>query len=614
VIAAALGMGARVYTQFLAVHRSLWYDAHHDRNAHYLFAVKLAESVKQGRVFALLRDLNAARVWPPLHGAVLAPILLVKGFDYRLAVLPSLTGWVAAVLLAFLVARRSAGRYGNLAGLVAALFLLASPAHRAFAADVMLESLGASLTLLVLYFYLTCVQDGRPWCGRALGLSLTALFFHKYNYWLLAVFALTASELSSRAGLYGRWLRRQAGSVDWGAWRRRQARAPLNYLLAGVLAYMVAVILTGTKAVTIHGRLLRLYPLHNAVTLAYALFFLRLVSWQRGSGRAWSAGLEPRFRGLLLWHAWPVAVSFLLPRRLGVFLWYLSPANFTGAKPTWNQSISFYADVARADYHLLPPLALVALALLAVGLLAAASRRLRPGGGAVVWLFLIGAYLTVSHPCLQGRYLHSWFAAGWVVGGIGLARCLQLRFLDRRPLAQASLAGAVLVGLTAWQLPAIGQAGHAPEGGARTSQASILEVTDCYLDSLPGSAPVGLFSSVPFRFLGEWTWAERYGGRGRLDCHWFGFGKPGEENRRGFERWLQTTPCETLVFVDRLPKDGPHGSPEPECVFHDELSGVLGSQATFHRVSRRDFPHHRLSVSIWRRGGEPRASASRAAQ
>ena len=33
----------------------------------------------------------------------------------------------------------------------------------------------------------------------------------------------------------------------------------------------------------------------------------------------------------------------------------------------------------------------------------------------------------------------------------------------------------------------------------------------------------------------------------------YGFGSAGADNRAGFQRWLETTRCDTLVFLDRLP-------------------------------------------------------------
>ena len=53
----------------------------------------------------------------------------------------------ASSSLAFVLAMRLAPRFKPIAGAVALLFALASPAHRAYAVDVMIESMGAALTL-----------------------------------------------------------------------------------------------------------------------------------------------------------------------------------------------------------------------------------------------------------------------------------------------------------------------------------------------------------------------------------------------------------------------------------------------------------------------------------
>jgi hypothetical protein len=81
---------------------------------------------------------------------MVATTQFIGGPDYRLAVLPSLSGWVGTAVFGFLAARRMVPRGGNLAGLLAGLLILASPAHRGFATDIMLESMGACLSLVAL--------------------------------------------------------------------------------------------------------------------------------------------------------------------------------------------------------------------------------------------------------------------------------------------------------------------------------------------------------------------------------------------------------------------------------------------------------------------------------
>jgi hypothetical protein len=320
VLAAAAAQAGHVYAGFLRDHRSLWWWPEHDRHAHYLYTLKVATALRDGSVARLGWQLVSAAVWPPLHGLLSGLVLGMGGLDYRLAVLPSLLGWAGSAVLAFLAARRCAPRGGDLAGLLAGAFVLASPSHVGYATDVMLESLGACLTLACLYCYLAAVQDDRPWRYRLLGLSLTALLLHKYNYWLLAVLALVGAEATARGRAYLAWARQALPGLDWRRLARGELRRPLNWLLALLLVVIAAVFLRGPRPLAIGGRALRIYPPGNILNAAYVVLLCRL-AWAAWPWGRRLAGLDARLRALVGWHLVPAALFFALPRHLAFFLW-----------------------------------------------------------------------------------------------------------------------------------------------------------------------------------------------------------------------------------------------------------------------------------------------------
>src|SRR5262249_32697003 len=100
-LAGAVVLAAIAYAQFLEAPRQLWSNAVHDRNAHYMLGLSFALDLRQGNISQFLHDFDGARIWPPLHGMLVALVLLVWGVDYRLAVLPSLAGWVGAAVFGF---------------------------------------------------------------------------------------------------------------------------------------------------------------------------------------------------------------------------------------------------------------------------------------------------------------------------------------------------------------------------------------------------------------------------------------------------------------------------------------------------------------------------------
>ena len=610
VLVGAIGLAAFSFGQFLETSRLRWGSAVHDRNAHYLFGLNLALDVRQADVKRLLSDLDGARTWPPLHGLLVAGALLIGGLDYRLAVLPSLAGWVITLVFGFLVARRMAPRWGNLAGLVAVAFIVGSPAHRVYATDIMLESLGAGLSLLALYLYLVASQGPSVWAQRGLGLALTALFLHKYNYWLLIAAALAGAELCARPRAVCRFLWETAAAGDWRRWARDQLRHPLTYLFAGLVLLLVAVAASGGQNFSVAGKPVSVRSPHNLLHLAYVILFIRAVRWWFRGGRAWVARLDPPIRRLLLWHGLPAALWFLLPKRLGYWLWYLAANGGEHPQHDLGRSVSFYASRFVADYHLSLGTALLATGLLAVALLT--RRRLRPGAGAVLLLVVLATFLTVPHPNRKSRFLHSWIAAGWVAAGAGLvnlfgARALGARVAKLGPALAATAAGGI--GLA--NLPGISQPGHSPERGhGDFIPASTCDLTDFYLPELRAAHRTMVFSTVDAKHMIRWTFLERYRRRGKLEIEIKGFGSSPGEDRRLFEQWLADTPCDTVVLIDLPPGTYFYEFSDRDEAFAVRLPEMLASQSVFGLARRRDFPRYGCHVAVYRRG--PNVASTRA--
>ncbi|HTU90182.1 MAG TPA: hypothetical protein VMF69_08925 [Gemmataceae bacterium] len=613
VFLAAVVLAGCLYARFLRVDRALWYNPYHDRSAHYLYGLKLAADIENGRVLQLLHHLNEARIWPPLHGMAAAAVLSIGGRDYRLAVLPSLAGWVAAVLLAFLVARRAAPRGGALAGLIAAIFLAASPAHRAYAADIMLESLGAALTLLVLYCYLLTVQGRATDTGKArcLAAALLLLFLEKYNYWLLVVLALVAAEVWSRGRLYGHAGRALLRGIDR-RWIAAQLRHPLNWGAAALLLASAYVYQQGEWTFQLLGHSISLYPPHNLIHIAYVLMFVRLASFWRRQGRQWTRQIDPRLRQIVLWLVCPIAVWFLLPKHPSYFLWYLS---FADRAPQQQMDVlggfRDYATWAVQDYHGGLACGLMAAILCLCGLLA--WRKLRPGGIAVLALVLLASVLTPLHPNHKARMLHSWIPAVWVTAGLGAAalwtragsvsdgysiRRLRFRLVSRRFLLCSLLC--FLCVLCGSVVSSFSLLDHAVEGGPHPEQPCMLDVTDAYLPAIQRGGRTLLLTSLPLKPMAQWTWLERFGNFEELEERWYGFGDAGADNRRGFAHWLQTTTCDTLVFCETtIHRDDVDLG--PECPLHAELRDMLPGQRIFCLVQEHELPHLACRVQIWRR-------------
>lgn len=597
VIVTSLALAVLVYGYFLQHHRQLWTSLIHDRNAHYLNGLNFALDIRHGDLGQFIYHLHKARVWPPLHSVSEGIVLAVGGLDYRLAVLPSLAGWVGAAIFGFLTARRTVEQGGDWAGMVAAVFILASPAHRAFATDIMLESLGAGLTLLVLYLYLVVRQEEpSSTIGRWFALALTALFFEKYNYWLLCWVPMVLIALASHRQVWRSRLVESARNFPWRRWVIAQSRHPLNYLLAIILIVLAIAVFGGWQSIELAGYRISLRRPFNLVYLAYIVLLLRLWPWWWRRGREQVRNLPPVPRQLVYWHVWPVFLWLLWPHQLKYFFWFLSPEN-KGLNPQHNlfQGVLYYGNALINDYHV-GWSCWLAVGLIGVSLLT--WRQLRPGGVTLLCCVLLALMATANHPLRGSRFLHSWMAVGWVMAGAGFSHLIYSRltvsYSRFRPWLAATGAG----GLVMIHLPGLLQMGRAPEGGPSLQHASTLPLAGAYLPYVKDSRNVAFFSNMPIAPFVMWTVLEQRGRQINIET-----GLEDSElavlDARRLENWLRNGRYDTVVFID-VPRDSVFYAPVPHADYR-RVRELLDSQTVLPPIRRQHFPQNGCTVNIWQR-------------
>jgi hypothetical protein len=582
----------------------LWRGVYHDRNGHFAFGLDLALAAKTFDPLWFLSELEKAKVWPPLHGLTLSIVLLAGGIDHRLGIVPSLLGWAMTIVVCWLIARRLfADRIsGILAGAVAVTLTAASPAFRLLASDVMLEGLGAGLSALALFAaMLAGAEPDRPARWRLLALTLTALFFYKGNYWGLVVIALALAYLSLDVRL---WLHR-AGvawrAFDVGGTARSALRDPLLVATAAVAALVGFLYWLGPASVVLFSRPISLYPPENLVTVAYALLFVRAaLAWHRHRA-AFDTALSSAFgsagRILFYWHVVPVAVSFLLPKRLATFLWTVGPANYDwqhrydpigGAQLYWRAFVD--------GFHVAPWMAVLALALASIGMLR--IWRMPPARSVVV-LALWSVIAVIAHPQHQGRFLASWVFAVWICAGVGAGALFELALARRTRFVRiAALLAlmAVLVAANVWREPskaAYAAAIYPTEGP------SDLDLVRPYLDDLNGAHEIMVATTFGRSSLFAWVIRERCRCGVVVRWPWLERLSSRDEARRVMAESIVQSNADLVVIVD-----APHSAYALPSLglTYDVLVGIVDAmeqQDRFVRVA--SYPVPGGSASVWRR-------------
>ena len=596
-------LSIRLYARYLPGSRGQWVVLMHDRNAHLLQSMVLALDLRYLDLVNFISDLNRARVYPPLFGMLAAPFLAVGGFDYHLAALVSLAGWIVTVYLVFLLTRELAPANRCTAALLAALFALRSPAHQAYATDIMLESVGACLTLFALYLYILS-HNKRSGASNFtwLACGLTALFFLKYNYWCLTVINILLWEAISRYGELRSSLQRLWVLGDLRVLLLRELRHPIGWVLVGIVGIASILLLSGGWQFSWAGQPVRVKA---SLNLAYAFF---LILWVRVALVSWRhrEHIRPLVgdRGVrLIWcHILPISAWLLWPQKLQYFLrLLLGPSGSTKAQRAayWSwETLSFYPRALVREYH---DNAWTALAAISLALLAFVQMSRLSAHARLLLLFLSAtAILTTLHPNHQSRYLHTWAPLLWVAGAVGLA--VTLGYGPRPGFVRTAVSSGIMWGLIIAVAISPLASAFTREGSAvhRSEVATALDLSDYYLPRIGCYAHISIFSTVPLSQFAWWTYLQRYPSqRSHLTVGLKRFGDSVLLNQAQFAEWLRQTSSQAIVFIDIPPGSFFYWPGEEN---HQQYRSLVQSQEMFREVGRRVFPQYGSTVSILARG------------
>jgi hypothetical protein len=608
VVALAVAAAVMMFVGANAEPDLLWHGYYHDRNAHYAFGQDLALAVRTGDPVWFFSELLKAQVWPPVHGLVLAAVLLAGGIDHRLGIIPSLIGWILTIVFVVQIARRMFRDrdLGIAAAGFALIFAFASPAFRLLACDVMLECLGAGLSAAALWAYGramapperadTAAEAAAHW--RLFAIILTALFFEKGNYWGLVVAAIAVTHVLNDA-TSDRW---RSIAAACGIARRidvaaavRTLRDPfiiVAALVGGVVLYLYG---RGPTSIVVFGNAVSLYPPENLVTVTYAVLFARFaLCWLRRRV-AWDAALGPAGRAVFYWHLTPVAVSFLVPRRLSAFIWFVGPDNAdmtTGYDPLGG--IVIYWHAFAEGFSATPAAALLTLGLFATGL--ARLRHFPPDGRAAFALALVGFAGVVIHPQHQGRFLASWMFAVWIGAGAGGATLLGLAMPRRARLPVAGAAGLALA-IALWrEAPpaAYGTAIHPASGP------SDLDLVRPLLPEFEGLRSIAYATTFGESSLLSWVAQEHCRCKLKVEKPWISGVASRQEALTLMAVRVASSQAPVFVIID-----APGGPYELSNFGWDyrRMSGILDAMAAqdrYTRVTVHAVPQFGAEVSLWR--------------
>ena len=603
----AATFAALLFANYYANPDLLWRDFYHDRNSHLSFGLDLAIAARDFDPVWFFSELEKSKVWPPLHGLVLSAVLLIAGIDHRYAIVPSLIGWVVTIVFVWLITRElfRSRMPGVFAAAFAVILTAASPSFRLLASDVMLEGLGAGLSAIALWAYLRSrdePQSKSRW--HILALTLTALFFHKGNYWGLVIAAFAFDFVFGNVRHAVTFISLISEKARFTDFARNILHDPLLVSFGIVVAIFGALYRVDPTVIVLFGLNIRLGgPSENLVTVAFAILFIRgFLIWRRHRGEI-DATLGLGGRTIFYWHVLPIAISFLLPKRLSTFLWFIGPSNSYASFNPLDGIVTYWNGFAEG-FHIATWMAILSVSLALLG--AIQLRALRPGSR-VVFLFVLMSWIAVIvHPQHQSRFLASWLFAVWICAGAG-AGVIFTWILSRRPrVLQLIFAGAITVALAAAMVlekPSPRSFAHAihPTDGPPD-----LDLVRPYLHELEGAHDVSIATTFGSSRLFRWAIHEHCQCKVTITDLFIDSRRSRDDVRTTMTDRIANSNSDVFVVIDA---PGSRYSFAELGWVYEKMVGVVDamqSQTRFGRTATYSIPSHGAEASIWRRqdGGE----------
>ncbi len=334
-----------------------------------------------GQIHRLVWDLWLQGYWPPVLSIYQVPFYLTLGGRLESGLRSALAAFVLTGVLGCALLWR---QWREASALAAALFLtliVSSPYLLAYASVTMTEIVGAAAEIVVLLTYVAYRQKPTASAARAFAVSLTVLFFTKYNYFFLLIVPLVIYE----------WLERSLGSSgpsrldDRRRWARAVFSSPMVWLLVVYLAGLLIVMRTGGFEFHLLGQRISVHTIGNSGHVVLYALLARLWYLHRNRRIPWQrlVAIDPRIRPLLVWFAVPVTIWLASPYPNHIRDFFNLVVNRPLGESTIRAGGAVYVDALRHQYFY-SDWVLIAL----IGVFVIAALRYRHQPPLMQWLIL----------------------------------------------------------------------------------------------------------------------------------------------------------------------------------------------------------------------------------
>ncbi|RZA22493.1 MAG: hypothetical protein EOP10_15330 [Proteobacteria bacterium] len=421
-----------------------------DPSAHALDSIHFARAFRHLSLKEFFVQLHNSAMWPPVIPLLQAPFHFFFGESILTA--RNWTAWTTlpTLSLVFVVGTQAHRKLGLLVGAIATGLLFISPLFEEHALQEMFEIPGIGLCMVTLFFYFRFLNTSQMKYWRWTCLSAILLFFAKFNYAVLIMLPIVASEFFSKVEfrtLVIAALKRFVRDVRW--------RSAFTIFVGLYIVFLIYVQKVGLRF-EVFGQLVVIQKAFgNPLYLLLAIVLVR--NWIRNRdllklyARSIGSAPEP-IRSLLRFDILPALVWMSYPVFFLHFFLYMFNEK-TRHNSFWSlETLTFYPGAILRSYSPSPVLGAISCVLFVLMLVS--LKKLPKISRFVTCLALFNLFLTVIHPNYQIRYLMTFIPLLYLTTALAIAHALELIFMKAQrsleTIAALCSAPVLLVLCTIW--------------------------------------------------------------------------------------------------------------------------------------------------------------------
>lgn len=383
-----------------------------DLAAHLLNGWTTYDHVVNGRLVRFLWDIWTQGYWPPGQSLFQVPFYAAAGGSILGGLLSSTAAFGLTAAASVVLLGHIAGHRAWLSAALTVALISTSPFFLAYATVAMSEMVGALVQVIVLVCYARHERTRDADAMRWLAISLSLLFFTKYNYFILLAVPLACHAfLAHAAGTPARARLRavRRAVTAWGATAPGLATVAYLFIVVAILSVGGFSASAGDHRIAFRTVGYSLHPLLYG-WLAYA--------WNTHRQGRWDlrrlAATDPRLPPFILWFVVPATVWLAspLPNHIKDLVYLV--VNVPMGPESAQLGLTAYLNAIRTDYFAHPVVFVAAL-----GAFLNAAVRYRSQPPLIRLLIAIAALqfaMVAAHQTRDARFLLLAMPPFWIVG------------------------------------------------------------------------------------------------------------------------------------------------------------------------------------------------------